>query len=103
MIEVDPIIIDVIFGAYSQEVNYAYGMFIMGRLIIIVLLFVNVAFSAVKQEQLAGPPCVVVFLSDDQGWGDLSCNGNRELATPNVDSLAEAGAKFTSFFVCPVC
>ena len=42
-------------------------------------------------------------LTDDQGWGDLSLNGNRNLSTPNIDSLARDGASFDRFFVCPVC
>ncbi|MBM3883705.1 MAG: N-acetylgalactosamine 6-sulfate sulfatase [Verrucomicrobia bacterium] len=49
------------------------------------------------------PPNVVVFLTDDQGWGDLSVHGNINLATPNIDSLAQAGALFDRFYVCPVC
>ena len=48
-------------------------------------------------------PSVVVILTDDQGWGDLSLNGNRNLSTPQVDSLAGDGASFDRFFVCPVC
>ena len=48
-------------------------------------------------------PNVVVILADDQGWGDLSINGNSNLATPNIDSLASAGAMFERFYVCPVC
>ena len=48
-------------------------------------------------------PNVVVFLSDDQGWGDFSLNGNTNLSTPNIDSLARDGASFESFYVCPVC
>jgi len=48
-------------------------------------------------------PNVLVILTDDQGWGDLSLHGNRDLRTPNLDSLARAGAQFTQFFVCPVC
>ena len=46
---------------------------------------------------------VIVILTDDQGWGDLSLNGNRNLSTPNIDSLAIDGACFDRFFVCPVC
>ena len=46
---------------------------------------------------------VVVFLTDDQGWGDLSLNGNSNLSTPNIDSLAKEGASFDRFYVCPVC
>jgi arylsulfatase A-like enzyme len=48
-------------------------------------------------------PNVVVLLSDDQGWGDLSINGNTNLATPAVDSLARDGALVERFFVQPVC
>ncbi|MDG1874963.1 MAG: arylsulfatase [Mariniblastus sp.] len=48
-------------------------------------------------------PNIVVFLTDDQGWGDLSANGNTNLATPNLDSLARDGASFENFYVCHVC
>ncbi|MBW3541126.1 MAG: arylsulfatase [Planctomycetes bacterium] len=49
------------------------------------------------------PPNVLVVLTDDQGWGDLSGHGNTNLATPNIDSLAADGALFERFYVCPVC
>ncbi|MDF1816626.1 MAG: arylsulfatase [Verrucomicrobiales bacterium] len=48
-------------------------------------------------------PNVIVILTDDQGWGDLSLSGNTNLQTPNIDSLAKDGASFERFFVCPVC
>ncbi|MCH7226998.1 arylsulfatase [Haloferula sp. A504] len=48
-------------------------------------------------------PNIVVFLSDDQGWGDLSSSGNQDLATPRIDSLAQQGVSFDRFYVCPVC
>ena len=48
-------------------------------------------------------PNVVIFLTDDQGWGDLSANGNGNLATPNIDSLAHDGVRFENFYVCAVC
>ena len=48
-------------------------------------------------------PNVVVILADDQGWGDLSVNGNSNLSTPHIDSLAKSGAVFDRFYVCPVC
>ena len=49
------------------------------------------------------PPNVVVFLADDQGWGDLSLHGNPNLQTPNIDSLARDGAHVEHFYVCAVC
>ena len=48
-------------------------------------------------------PNIVVILTDDQGWGDLSVNGNTNLATPAIDSLARDGALFERFYVQPVC
>jgi len=51
----------------------------------------------------ARQPNVVVILTDDQGWGDLSHSGNTNLSTPSIDSLAEEGASFDRFYVCPVC
>ena len=48
-------------------------------------------------------PNIVLFLADDQGWGDLSVNGNTNLATPNIDSLAQDGATLEHFYVCQVC
>ncbi len=47
-------------------------------------------------------PNIIVILSDDQGWGDLSVNGNTNLSTPNIDRLANTGARFNHFYVCPV-
>ena len=48
-------------------------------------------------------PNVVILLADDAGWGDYSFNGNRQLATPHIDSLAQDGAHFARFFVQPFC
>ncbi len=58
---------------------------------------------AAPTANAARQPNVVVFLTDDQGWGDLSAHGNRNLSTPNVDSLARDGATFENFYVCAVC
>ena len=48
-------------------------------------------------------PNVIVFLSDDQGYGDFSYTGNKDLSTPNIDGLARDGAFVENFYVCPVC
>src|SRR6266478_2918793 len=54
-------------------------------------------------DDRAAKPNVLVLLADDQGWGDLSLNGNTNLSTPNIDALGRAGAIFHHFYVCPVC
>ena len=49
-------------------------------------------------------PNVVVIIVDDLGYGDLSSYGARDLETPHIDSLMEAGMRFDSFYAnCPVC
>ena len=48
-------------------------------------------------------PNVVLILTDDQGWGDLSLHGNELLHTPHLDQLAKDGAQFERFYVSPVC
>lgn len=48
-------------------------------------------------------PNVVIFLADDAGWGDYGHSGNRQVSTPNIDSIATGGVSLDRFFVCPVC
>jgi arylsulfatase A-like enzyme len=48
-------------------------------------------------------PNVIVILADDLGYGDLSCYGADDIATPNIDRMAVEGAKFSSFYVSAVC
>lgn len=40
-------------------------------------------------------PNVIFILADDIGYGDLSCNGEKTIHTPNVDALASRGVRFT--------
>jgi arylsulfatase A-like enzyme len=50
------------------------------------------------------PPNVVLFFTDDQGYGDLGCFGHPSIATPHIDRLAKDGVKLTQFYVAsPVC
>jgi arylsulfatase len=48
-------------------------------------------------------PNIVVILTDDQGYGDLSCHGHPVLKTPHLDRLHAEGARFTDFHVSPTC
>lgn len=48
-------------------------------------------------------PNVIFILTDDQGYGDLSCHGNPVLRTPNLDRLHDEGARFVDFNVSPTC
>lgn len=49
-------------------------------------------------------PNFVIFLTDDQGYGDLSCMGATDFKTPHIDTLAADGARFTNWYSnSPVC
>lgn len=43
-----------------------------------------------------GQPNVLLIYADDIGYGDLSCNGEKTISTPNVDRLAMEGIRFTN-------
>jgi len=65
-----------------------------------------VALCSVALAGAGGPkrPNVVVVFIDDMGWGDLSCFGNTEIQTPNIDRLATEGVRFEQFYVnSPIC
>ena len=48
-------------------------------------------------------PNVVLIITDDQGYGDLSCHGNPVLKTPHLDRLYEQSVRFTNYHVAPTC
>ena len=49
-----------------------------------------------KEQRL---PNVVLIYCDDLGWGDVGCFGAKKIRTPNIDSIARHGTRFTSFYV----
>lgn len=51
----------------------------------------------------AALPNIVAFLADVAGWVDYSQSGNRQVSTPNIDSIAKGGVAMDRFYVCPVC
>ena len=50
--------------------------------------------SAAKNSR----PNIIFILADDLGWGDLSCYGRPDYSTPNIDSLATQGTRFTDAY-----
>jgi len=68
--------------------------------------FLKAAAGAALSKALRGAqrqPNIVMIYADDLGYGDLGCYGSP-IATPNIDRLAEEGARFTNFYsASPVC
>ena len=51
----------------------------------------------------AKKPNVVLVITDDQGYGDLSCHGNPVLKTPHLDKLHSESVRLTDYHVAPTC
>ncbi len=65
------------------------------------LLAVAVAVWAAGPAPAAdrGKPNIIVFLSDDVGWGEYGFQGSKDIPTPNIDSIARNGTRFTNGYV----
>ncbi len=50
-----------------------------------------------------GKPNVILIITDDQGYGDLSVHGNPWLKTPHLDQLYHESTRLTNFHVSPTC
>ncbi|MBU6275380.1 MAG: sulfatase-like hydrolase/transferase [Planctomycetes bacterium] len=57
------------------------------------------AYLVAARTATAAPPNVLVIYADDLGWGELGCQGNREIPTPHIDSLARDGVRCTQGYV----
>lgn len=53
---------------------------------------------------MATKPNVIIIMTDDQGYGDLSCMGATDFRTPHLDKMAGEGVRFSSMYsASPVC
>ena len=48
-------------------------------------------------------PNVVLVMTDDQGYGDLGCQGSPNIRTPHIDRMAREGTRLTNFYAQPLC
>lgn len=71
-------------------------------------LFVGLVAAAVllpalrlraAEQPAPARPNVIVILTDDQGYNDVGFNGGKEIPTPNLDSIARNGVRFTNGYV----
>ena len=67
------------------------------------LLGMPAVAQAGQEESSQKQPNIIFILTDDQGYGDLSCHGHPVLKTPNLDKLHDEGVRFTDFQVGPLC
>ena len=73
------------------------------RLVVLFLVPLAAAEFARSLHASVARPNIVLIMTDDQGYGDLSIHGNPVLETPHIDALARGGATMKNFYVSPVC
>lgn len=75
-----------------------------GFIYLIFPLVLSCCSNEAKQKPDGGTDLnVILVMTDDQGYGDLSCHGNPVLKTPNLDQLYSESVRFTDFHVAPMC
>ena len=90
-------------GALEQAEWLPYGECM---LLHTVLMTLPLASGATDPAAPATPrsPNIVLILADDLGWGEIGCQGQDKIPTPNIDRLASEGMRLTSHWSgSPVC
>ena len=71
---------------------------------LIIIFIYSFSLNLISSAATEGDkPNILIIFTDDQGYGDLSCFGNKKNKTPELDKLANEGIKFTSFYSQTVC
>lgn len=69
----------------------------------IAFALLTVTTQSFASEENLEPPNILLILTDDQGYGDLSLHGNPDLETPRLDALGQESLRFNNYFVHSVC
>lgn len=70
----------------------------------IALMLASCSSKVQKSKKIVSKPNILVVLCDDLGYSDVGFNGSKDIITPNLDQLADAGTVFTSAYVAhPFC
>lgn len=73
------------------------------RLIALLVSCLPLATVAADTAHGKRPPNILLILADDLGYGDLGCFGCEDIPTPNIDSIARDGVRFTNAYAYPTC
>ena len=68
-------------------------------LFLVVLFLQTIAGAGADKSKSLMKPNVVIILTDDLGYGDISCYNQKNYKTPQIDKLAEEGVRCTDFYV----
>lgn len=77
----------------------------MKKAVVIHSIFCILIFWEARAQSADVPrPNIVLFISDDHGYEDAGCYGNKTIKTPVIDKLAREGLKFSNAFAnTPTC
>jgi len=73
------------------------------RILPALLVLCSLATATLAAPSTGRPPNILHILADDMGWTALSCYGNKDVATPNLDRLAAQGMRFTAAYADAQC
>ncbi len=73
-------------------------------LAMVLLLLLPKSESLAQRTANGSTPNILLILTDDQGYHDVSYYGTADLRTPTMDDIAKTGMRFDNFYAnCPVC
>ena len=73
------------------------------RIVFLLISFVFLEVTLPAQPRTDRPD-ILIILTDDLGYNDVSYNGSKEVQTPNIDAICRAGMRFDRFYAnSPVC
>ena len=68
-----------------------------------IILGISILACQSEEETVQIPPNILLLLTDDMGYGDVSLAGNAHISTAHLDALANESVNFKYFYVSPVC
>ena len=77
-------------------INFLFGL-------ILVFMFLSCQNNKPPTPSTTNLPNIIIVITDDQGYGDLSCHGNPHIKTPFLDQLYKESTRLTDFHVNPTC
>ena len=104
-------IVTLVFSRFQEPyLIYRATMRFLNTLSLVLVFFAGAAVAVAGEPVVEGvksntadKPNVVIVITDDQGYGDLSCHGNPILKTPNIDSLYAESIRLKDYHVAPTC
>ncbi|MCK5852690.1 arylsulfatase [bacterium] len=65
------------------------------------VLFISILLLGCTHKTIV--PNIILIMTDDQGYGDISAHGSPDVSTPNMDKLISQSVSFNNFHVSPTC